>query len=51
MEQTNPTAFNDADSMSVLGLAIRAQLHSLHPRLAPASEDNEFVLDQEDVMN
>ena len=51
MEQANSTTLNDANSVSVLWLAIRAQLHGLHPRLASASEDVEFILDQEDIMN
>lgn len=38
-------------SASALGMAIRAQLHALHPRLAPPNEDKDFELDQEDIAN
>lgn len=36
---------------SALGMAIRAQLHSLHPRLVPEDKKDDFQPDQEDIAN
>ena len=41
----------DTEETNALGLAIRAQMHCLHPRLAPPSEKDDFELDREVVAN
>ena len=44
----------EGEEISALGSAIRAQLHGLHPRLAPpvtSETDVDFELDQEDIVD